>query len=736
MNSNRKISNVEVLGDERLVKSARRPRNCRSRNIVAIYCDVVSTKRYDNVDILVRVSIVNQSRKVLLDTYVKPEKKLVDKRIRINRIIRTASKYGEDFVNVQNEVVNILQGKILVGHNIKRSLSVLHITHPQKNIRDTLDYEPLRQLLSNGNTTALIHIFKVILGSTILKRLYNSVMYAKSIMDVYNRLIPNWETYMLELQKNNTQIESAEEKTQIISIGISSLDPIYQTDENKADELLVEHAIDNQKKEVDEDSPEIEDNEYMFTYNLEWLFAESIVDTPKKVNNGYVTTDVDEDSPEKMESEYMFLNDLKRLFAEPIVVPQQEEADDGHTKAYIKGDSPEKDEKWLCPEHLVDHQKKGRNEHATTDINKADSEWHKNSSKLQYDDKKNKNSESVQEKTSSADRSSGHGLRYQYDRRPRYRRSIATTNRKYNNGIPTEQFVDPSKKETNGYDRTNNGIAVAKTYNVGPKKNDRYEIPCSEIHLIEKLGHGNFSEVYYGKWRNIDVAVKVLDEENTSRYAFWREADIIKKFRHNRLIALYAMSSQIGPIYIVQEYMPKGNLLNFLSKGAGRYLYFEDLIDIAIQIASGMEYLEYKQLVHGNLAARNVLMGENNIVKICDFGLARAITDNNYCPKKDPRFPVKWTALEAIMFNLYSIKSDIWSYGVVLMEIFTYGQEPYPDMDNGQVIDFIERGLRIPMPTNHFMPVQLYHLLLQCWDITLDKRPTFKFLNHFFETLS
>ncbi|XP_034105252.1 tyrosine-protein kinase Src64B isoform X1 [Drosophila sulfurigaster albostrigata] len=274
-------------------------------------------------------------------------------------------------------------------------------------------------------------------------------------------------------------------------------------------------------------------------------------------------------------------------------------------------------------------------------------------------------------------------------------------------------------------------------WDLGPELRDKYEIPRSEIQLVRKLGRGNFGEVFYGKWRNsIDVAVKTLREGTMSTAAFLQEAAIMKKFRHNRLVALYAVCSQEEPIYIVQEFMSKGSLLDFLREGDGRYLHFEDLIYIATQVASGMEYLESKQLIHRDLAARNVLIGENNVAKICDFGLARVIADDEYCPKQGSRFPVKWTAPEAIIYGKFSIKSDVWSYGILLMELFTYGQVPYPGMHSREVIENIERGFRMPKPTNHYFPDNIYHLLLQCWDAVPEKRPTFEFLNHYFESFS
>lgn len=281
-------------------------------------------------------------------------------------------------------------------------------------------------------------------------------------------------------------------------------------------------------------------------------------------------------------------------------------------------------------------------------------------------------------------------------------------------------------------------------WDLGPTYRDKWEIPRNEIELLKRLGRGNFGEVYYGKWKNnTEVAVKTLREGTMSTQAFLEEAAIMKKFRHKRLVQLYGVCSEKEPIFIVQEYMSKGSLLDFLREEKGRkereekeLVGFDELIYIAFQIASGMEYLETKQLIHRDLAARNVLIGENNIAKICDFGLARVIEDNEYCPKQGSRFPVKWTAPEAIVYGKFSIKSDVWSYGILLMELFTYGQIPYPGMHGREVIEMVEKGYRMPKPPYQVLPDDIYQIMLNCWDARPENRPTFEFLTHYFETFN
>uniref|UniRef100_A0A4X2L7C3 Tyrosine-protein kinase n=1 Tax=Vombatus ursinus TaxID=29139 RepID=A0A4X2L7C3_VOMUR len=278
--------------------------------------------------------------------------------------------------------------------------------------------------------------------------------------------------------------------------------------------------------------------------------------------------------------------------------------------------------------------------------------------------------------------------------------------------------------------RLTNVCPTSKPQTQGLAK-DAWEIPRESLRLEVKLGQGCFGEVWMGTWNGTTrVAIKTLKPGTMSPEAFLQEAQVMKKLRHEKLVQLYAVVSE-EPIYIVTEYMNKGSLLDFLKGDMGKYLRLPQLVDMAAQIASGMAYVERMNYVHRDLRAANILVGENLVCKVADFGLARLIEDNEYTARQGAKFPIKWTAPEAALYGRFTIKSDVWSFGILLTELTTKGRVPYPGMVNREVLDQVERGYRMPCPPE--CPESLHDLMCQCWRKDPEERPTFEYLQAFLE---
>ncbi|KAI1901736.1 hypothetical protein AGOR_G00037460 [Albula goreensis] len=260
---------------------------------------------------------------------------------------------------------------------------------------------------------------------------------------------------------------------------------------------------------------------------------------------------------------------------------------------------------------------------------------------------------------------------------------------------------------------------------------DAWEISRETLKLDRKLGHGCFGDVWMGMWNGTTkVAVKTLKPGTMSPEAFLEEAQIMKRLRHDKLVQLYAVVSE-EPIYIITEFMSQGSLLDFLKDGEGRNLKLPQLVDMAAQIAAGMAYIERMNYIHRDLRAANILVGDNLVCKIADFGLARLIEDNEYTARQGAKFPIKWTAPEAALFGKFTIKSDVWSFGILLTELITKGRVPYPGMNNREVLEQVERGYRMPCPVG--CPNSLHDLMVQCWRKEADERHTFEYLQSFLE---
>ncbi|KAL3265635.1 hypothetical protein HHI36_009840 [Cryptolaemus montrouzieri] len=160
-------------------------------------------------------------------------------------------------------------------------------------------------------------------------------------------------------------------------------------------------------------------------------------------------------------------------------------------------------------------------------------------------------------------------------------------------------------------------------------------------------------------------------------------------------------------------------------KGTVRPISTKDLLAWAFQVARGMEYLASRKVLHGDLAARNILLADDNIVKICDFGLAKSMYNNeNYKKKSDGPLPIKWMAIESIRDRVFSTQSDVWSFGIVLWEFFSLARTPYPGMEaDERLYSKLVEGYRMESP--EFATTDIYQMMLECWSKRPQNRPSF-----------
>ncbi|XP_014866250.1 PREDICTED: tyrosine-protein kinase HCK [Poecilia mexicana] len=257
-----------------------------------------------------------------------------------------------------------------------------------------------------------------------------------------------------------------------------------------------------------------------------------------------------------------------------------------------------------------------------------------------------------------------------------------------------------------------------------------WERPREEFKLLHKLGEGNFGQVWEAIWtkENQKVAIKMLKQEDTKQDEFVKEVQALKSLHHPKLIQLLAMCSRGEPVYIVTELMSKGSLKSYLDSEEGKLLKTAHLIYMSGQIADGMGYLEDRHIVHRDLAARNILVGDDLICKVADFGLARIIKDSVYTASRNTKIPVRWTAPEAVLHQRFSVKSDVWSFGVLLYEMMSRGKMPYEGKSNKEVMDILKSGHRLGCPDR--CPPNIYRIMKDCWHTEPTHRPSFHALQN------
>ncbi|XP_056419568.1 proto-oncogene tyrosine-protein kinase ROS [Hyla sarda] len=282
-----------------------------------------------------------------------------------------------------------------------------------------------------------------------------------------------------------------------------------------------------------------------------------------------------------------------------------------------------------------------------------------------------------------------------------------------------------------------------------PTKSEMENLPSfprENLELCVFLGSGAFGEVYQGTAKDIlgpetgtqKVAVKTLKSDATDqeKVEFLKEAHLMSQFHHPNILKLLGVCLYNEPQYIILELMDGGDLLSYL-RGARANTLFQDtllstvdLLDMSLDVSRGCTYLEKMHFVHRDLAARNCLVSvkeykhPRRMVKIGDFGLARDVYKSDYYRKKgEGLLPVRWMAPECLIDGIFTTRSDVWSFGVLLWEVFSFGQQPYQGYSNMEVLHYVRSGQRMDSPDN--CPDDMCDMMLKCWAQNPAQRPNF-----------
>uniref|UniRef100_A0A671UKD4 receptor protein-tyrosine kinase n=1 Tax=Sparus aurata TaxID=8175 RepID=A0A671UKD4_SPAAU len=280
---------------------------------------------------------------------------------------------------------------------------------------------------------------------------------------------------------------------------------------------------------------------------------------------------------------------------------------------------------------------------------------------------------------------------------------------------PLKTYVDPHT-----YEDPNTAVLKFAT-----------EIHPSHITKQKVIGAGEFGEVYRGILKvpgrkEVAVAIKTLKPGYTEkqRQDFLSEASIMGQFSHQNIIRLEGVVTKFKHAMIVTEYMENGALDRYLRDHDGEFASFQ-LVGMLRGIAAGMKYLSDMSYVHRDLAARNILVNNTLECKVSDFGLSRVLEDDpeGTYTTSGGKIPIRWTAPEAIAYRKFTSASDVWSFGIVMWEVMAFGERPYWDMSNHEVMKAINEAFRLPAPMD--CPSAVYQLMLQCWLQDRSKRPRF-----------
>ncbi|KAG0410583.1 hypothetical protein HPB47_012298 [Ixodes persulcatus] len=289
-------------------------------------------------------------------------------------------------------------------------------------------------------------------------------------------------------------------------------------------------------------------------------------------------------------------------------------------------------------------------------------------------------------------------------------------------------------------------------------KLEKLEYPRNDIIYLRDIGQGAFGRVFQAKAPGLlkgdeltTVAVKMLKEEASEdlQSDFEREACLMAEFDHPNIVKLLGVCAIGSPMCLLFEYMGKGDLneylrscspTNYIVRTPGGEMFSDvrlshlELVSLARQIAAGMVYLSERKFVHRDLATRNCLISDDMVVKIADFGLSQKMyTADYYRGSEHDAIPIRWMPLEAILYNKFTVESDVWAFGVVVWEIFSFALQPYYGMTHEEVVAFVKEGNSLGCPEG--APQPAYALMRACWNRKPSARPSFKTIHRALGTL-
>ncbi|XP_062606902.1 hepatocyte growth factor receptor-like [Saccostrea cucullata] len=258
-------------------------------------------------------------------------------------------------------------------------------------------------------------------------------------------------------------------------------------------------------------------------------------------------------------------------------------------------------------------------------------------------------------------------------------------------------------------------------------------ISPDDLRIGDCVGKGNFGIVYAGTLTNavekneIKVAIKSLHHKGLKDIdvnEFVNEALQMADFHHPNVMTLIGICLANEMPLVILPFMVHGDMLAYI-RDKNNVMTLLNILQFGADIARGMEYLTLQRVVHRDLAARNCMLGDDKTVVVADFGLSRDVYEKNYycISNKNCKLPVKWMAPESLEKGLFTAQSDVWSFGVVLWELVTRGNKPYPEVDGWDMLRFLKMNRKLPQP--QYCPDVLYSEMSRCWDLDPDRRPTF-----------